>query len=171
VRLRDCGTEQAALLGFQSFLRNRAQKRGRLLKIMPYFPKSDRTLKYRSLDANSLRQPMMGARTLIDMVMNEKVGDVGSFRAKLKELEQRASRRRRGCRMFALNPAPSPSRGAKWRSRENPWPAGTTASGAWQHAGRIPKCRTEPFLPRDSYFIAVQGRSHEPHASFRLEKG
>lgn len=44
---------------------------------------------YRSLDANNLRLPMMGARTLIDMVMNEKVGDVGGFKTKLKELEKK----------------------------------------------------------------------------------
>jgi len=30
---------------------------------------------------------MMGARTLIDMLMVEKVGDVGTFDAKLKQLE------------------------------------------------------------------------------------
>jgi Domain of unknown function (DUF4145) len=42
---------------------------------------------YRSLDANNRRLPMMGARTLIDMLMVDKVGDVGTFTGKLKELE------------------------------------------------------------------------------------
>jgi hypothetical protein len=42
---------------------------------------------YRSLDANNLRLPMMGARTLIDMLMVDKVGDVGTFDEKLKKLE------------------------------------------------------------------------------------
>jgi Domain of unknown function (DUF4145) len=44
---------------------------------------------YRSLDADNRRLPMMGARTLMDMVMVEKIGDVGSFKDKLKELENR----------------------------------------------------------------------------------
>lgn len=43
---------------------------------------------YRSLDAENLRLPMMGARTLVDMLMLEKVGDKGSFHAKLEELEK-----------------------------------------------------------------------------------
>ncbi len=43
---------------------------------------------YRSLDAENLRLPMMGARTLVDMLMLEKVGDVGGFKEKLKELEK-----------------------------------------------------------------------------------
>ncbi len=42
---------------------------------------------YQSLDANNHRLPMMGARTLIDMLMVDKVGDVGTFDAKLKKLE------------------------------------------------------------------------------------
>lgn len=42
---------------------------------------------YRSLDANNRLLPMMGARTLIDMLMVEKVGDVGTFGDKLKKLE------------------------------------------------------------------------------------
>ncbi len=42
---------------------------------------------YRSLDADNVRLPMMGARALIDMVATEKVGDVGSFGQKLKKLE------------------------------------------------------------------------------------
>jgi hypothetical protein len=42
---------------------------------------------YRSLDAESLRLPMMGARTLMDMMIIEKIGDVGGFKEKLKELE------------------------------------------------------------------------------------
>jgi hypothetical protein len=43
---------------------------------------------YRSLDANNSRLPMMGARTIVDMVMVEKVGDLGSFAAGLKALEK-----------------------------------------------------------------------------------
>jgi hypothetical protein len=43
---------------------------------------------YRSLDAESLRLPMMGARTLVDMMIVEKIGDVGGFKEKLKELEK-----------------------------------------------------------------------------------
>ena len=43
---------------------------------------------YRSLDADSRALPMMGARTLVDMLMADKVGDIGSFAAKLKELEK-----------------------------------------------------------------------------------
>jgi hypothetical protein len=42
---------------------------------------------YRSLDANNRLLPMMGARTLIDMLMVEKVGDLGTFDEKLKKLE------------------------------------------------------------------------------------
>lgn len=42
---------------------------------------------YRSLDADNHRLPMMGARTLIDMLMVEQVGDVGTFTEKLKQLE------------------------------------------------------------------------------------
>jgi len=42
---------------------------------------------YRSLDANNRRLPMMGARTLIDMLMVDEVGDVGTFTEKLKKLE------------------------------------------------------------------------------------
>ncbi|MGA9156510.1 MAG: DUF4145 domain-containing protein [Candidatus Sulfotelmatobacter sp.] len=43
---------------------------------------------YRSLDAQSLRLPMMGARTLVDMMIVEKIGDIGTFKDKLKELEK-----------------------------------------------------------------------------------
>lgn len=43
---------------------------------------------YRALDANNRRLPMMGARTLVDMVMVEKVGDVGGFAEKLLALEK-----------------------------------------------------------------------------------
>ena len=42
---------------------------------------------YRSLDANNRRLPMMGARTLLDVLMLDKVGDVGTFDEKLKQLE------------------------------------------------------------------------------------
>ena len=43
---------------------------------------------YRSLDAENLRLPMMGARTLVDMMILEKIGDVGGFKEKLGELEK-----------------------------------------------------------------------------------
>jgi hypothetical protein len=43
---------------------------------------------YRALDANNRRLPIMGARTVVDMVMVEKVGDLGSFAMGLKELER-----------------------------------------------------------------------------------
>jgi hypothetical protein len=43
---------------------------------------------YRSLDANNRRLPMMGARTLVDMMIVEKVGDLGTFATGLKALEQ-----------------------------------------------------------------------------------
>jgi hypothetical protein len=42
---------------------------------------------YRSLDGNNRRLPMMGARTLIDLLMSDKVGDIGTFGDKLKRLE------------------------------------------------------------------------------------
>ena len=42
---------------------------------------------YTALDADNRRLPMMGARALVDMVMVEKIGDVGSFKAKLMKLE------------------------------------------------------------------------------------
>jgi len=41
---------------------------------------------YRSLDADNRSLPIMGARTLVDLLMMEKVGDIGSFKHKLKEL-------------------------------------------------------------------------------------
>ncbi|MGO9269839.1 MAG: DUF4145 domain-containing protein [Terriglobia bacterium] len=42
---------------------------------------------YRSLDSENLRLPMMGARTLVDMLILEKIGDVGGFKEKLSGLE------------------------------------------------------------------------------------
>jgi hypothetical protein len=42
---------------------------------------------YHSLDANNLSLPMMGARALMDMLMVEKVGDAGTFKQKLKKLQ------------------------------------------------------------------------------------
>jgi hypothetical protein len=41
---------------------------------------------YRSLDADTRSLPMMGARALVDMLIVEKVGDVGSFKQKLEKL-------------------------------------------------------------------------------------
>jgi Domain of unknown function (DUF4145) len=43
---------------------------------------------YRSIDSDNVRLPMMGARTLLDMVILEKIGDVGTFKEKLLELEK-----------------------------------------------------------------------------------
>jgi hypothetical protein len=43
---------------------------------------------YRALDGNNRRLPMMGARTLVDMVIVEKVGDLGTFGAGLEQLEE-----------------------------------------------------------------------------------
>ncbi len=42
---------------------------------------------YQALDANGRALALMGARTAVDMVMTEKVGDVGSFAEKLDALE------------------------------------------------------------------------------------
>ena len=42
---------------------------------------------YRSLDSESRLLPVLGARTLVDMMILEKVGDVGTFEQKLKALE------------------------------------------------------------------------------------
>jgi hypothetical protein len=43
---------------------------------------------YRALDADNRALPMMGARALVDMVMVDKVGDVGGFGTKLKRLRE-----------------------------------------------------------------------------------
>lgn len=43
---------------------------------------------YAALDAGSRALPLMGARTLIDLLMEEKIGDIGGFQQKLKELER-----------------------------------------------------------------------------------
>lgn len=54
------------------------------------FPKNLRSVLkeiYKSLDADNVLLPMLGARTLIDMLMLDKVGDVGNFVEKLKQLE------------------------------------------------------------------------------------
>jgi hypothetical protein len=42
---------------------------------------------YRSLDADTRTLPLMGARAVLDMVIVETIGDVGSFEQKLKKLE------------------------------------------------------------------------------------
>jgi hypothetical protein len=44
---------------------------------------------YRSLAADNVRLPMMGARALVDMLIVQKVGDVGSFQQKLAALERK----------------------------------------------------------------------------------
>jgi hypothetical protein len=43
---------------------------------------------YSALDADSRRLALMGARTVADMVLEEAVGDIGSFAEKLRELEK-----------------------------------------------------------------------------------
>ncbi|HLG55468.1 MAG TPA: DUF4145 domain-containing protein [Vicinamibacterales bacterium] len=43
---------------------------------------------YSALDLGSRRLALMGARAALDMLLVEKVGDVGGFRAKLKALER-----------------------------------------------------------------------------------
>ncbi len=55
---------------------------------LPYDLKAVLEEVYRALDADNHRLPLMGARTLVDMVMVEKVGDVGGFGQKLKGLEK-----------------------------------------------------------------------------------
>lgn len=42
---------------------------------------------YRALQADSPRLATMGARTLVDLVILDKIGDVGTFEEKLKQLE------------------------------------------------------------------------------------
>ncbi len=42
---------------------------------------------YRSLDADTLALPMMGARAVLDRVIFDTIGDVGSFEQKLEKLE------------------------------------------------------------------------------------
>lgn len=41
---------------------------------------------YGSLNAGHIRLPLMGARTLLDLFMVEKIGDIGPFQRKLKKL-------------------------------------------------------------------------------------
>jgi hypothetical protein len=43
---------------------------------------------YSALGTDCRRLAMMGARTVVDMVLTDKVGDVGSFTKKLEKLEQ-----------------------------------------------------------------------------------
>ena len=43
---------------------------------------------YRSLDADTRALPMMGARAVLDWVIVDTIGDVGSFEQKLKKLEE-----------------------------------------------------------------------------------
>ncbi len=44
---------------------------------------------YSALDANNRRLALMGARTALDMVLADKVGDAGTFAARLAELEKK----------------------------------------------------------------------------------
>lgn len=41
---------------------------------------------YLSLNAGSLRLPLMGARTLLDMFICDKIGDTGTFKSKIQKL-------------------------------------------------------------------------------------
>lgn len=43
---------------------------------------------YQALHTDSRRLAMMGARTLVDLYLNEQVGDIGGFAAKLKKLKE-----------------------------------------------------------------------------------
>jgi hypothetical protein len=43
---------------------------------------------YRSLDADNRTLPLIGARTVLDLLIVEKVGDIGSFAEKLKRLQE-----------------------------------------------------------------------------------
>ncbi len=43
---------------------------------------------YSALHADSRRLALMGARTLVDMYMNEQLGDIGGFETKLSALER-----------------------------------------------------------------------------------
>ena len=60
---------------------------------------------YIALHNNSPRLALMGARTLVDMVMLEEVGDIGKFDAKLNKLLERGeiSARNRGVLSTALD--------------------------------------------------------------------
>ena len=42
---------------------------------------------YLALNANSQRLALMGSRTLVDLYMNEQLGDIGGFAQKIKQLE------------------------------------------------------------------------------------
>lgn len=44
---------------------------------------------YHSLNAGNKKLPLMGARTLLDMFILEKIGDVGTFKYKLKKLVEK----------------------------------------------------------------------------------
>jgi Domain of unknown function (DUF4145) len=41
---------------------------------------------YQSLSIGNIRLPLMGARTLLDMYIVEKIGDIGAFKSKLQKL-------------------------------------------------------------------------------------
>jgi hypothetical protein len=56
---------------------------------LPYNIKSVLEEVYRSLDADNRRLPLMGARAILDIVMVEKIGDIGGFGQKLEALEDR----------------------------------------------------------------------------------
>lgn len=43
---------------------------------------------YGSLNSGHIRLPLMGARTLLDIFIVEKIGDIGSFKSKLQKLRQ-----------------------------------------------------------------------------------
>ena len=95
--LQCCGCEDVVLRKSYMFSENEEADvsfhppvKSRSVPKWQYFlPKAQRqVLKeiYAALDAESVRLPMMGARTLIDMLMLDKVGDVGGFQDKLKKL-------------------------------------------------------------------------------------
>jgi hypothetical protein len=57
---------------------------------------------YRALQADSPRLATIGARTIVDLVILDKVGDLGSFREKLAELEKQGYVGRRNREFVAM---------------------------------------------------------------------
>jgi Domain of unknown function (DUF4145) len=97
--LQCCGCEEVVLRRISSFSEDPETDVRYFPPVMSRYlpqwrfdlPKDSRLLLeeiYRSLDSASLRLPMLGARTLVDMMILEKVGDVGTFKDKLDELEK-----------------------------------------------------------------------------------
>lgn len=56
---------------------------------------------YKALQAESPRLATMGARTIIDLVAVDKIGDVGNFQQKLRELEEKCYVSGKNCEFIA----------------------------------------------------------------------